>query len=290
MTTLDACQQVFHFIREKYNFENVEDLLQSVEVTMNKNFTPLEKHFYTEKFTSQSKTFVQYLLHSKTLQTGHENTVFRALMHWMEVNDVDPDSLGNDEDFLRSVRFECLSVDYLYNVVRNHPVANKMPGFNNCLLSAMTYHALNTHASLKRITENDIHPRPRQPLPPTTSLFSWNIVKSQFFSYDESHFLTSDTFWLCGYKANMQLKYISNTYYSHEYAIQVLLTLLDLPEKSSVNLSCYIYTPIQNLFAEKRIKNEFTQNTPSRGTDKISVNKEYAGSNVVINIRVDEIF
>ncbi|XP_046861407.1 kelch-like protein diablo isoform X2 [Xenia sp. Carnegie-2017] len=281
VTTLDACKQIMYVIREKHNFENVEDLLQLMEVTMSKNFTPLEKHFYTEKFTSQSKTFVQHLLYCKTLQTRHENTVFQALMHWMEVNNVDPNSLGNDVDFLRSVRFECLSVDYLYNVVRKHPVANKMPGFKDCLLSAMTYHALTTDASLKSLNDEDIAPRPRQLLPPTTSLFTWRILKSQLANtYSLS--LVSDTFWLCGYKANMQLKY---SYDSRRFTFQVLLTLLELTAKSSVNLTCYINTPDTDFFLETGFRySVFTHTSPSQSTNNITINNTI--SNFAINIRV----
>ncbi|XP_046861184.1 uncharacterized protein LOC124454417 isoform X2 [Xenia sp. Carnegie-2017] len=280
VTTLDTCRQAMHIIKEKHDFGNVEDLLHTMEETMGNSFGLLEQHFRTEKFTSQSKAFIKHLLHSETLQTGHESTVFQALMHWMEVNNVDPDSLGDDEDFLQSVRFECLSLDYLYNVVKNHPVANKMPGFNKCMLFAMTYHALKVEASL-----NDIVPRSRQSLPPKTSLFTW-IVPSSQFKYNSKQNLTSEFFFLCGYKAKMLLQYHSHD--ASYYRFLVVLTLLELPEKSKVNLACYINTPNAQLFRETRFNyGEFTHDNPSQSTPQIQMNKGYINQDVVINLRVD---
>jgi hypothetical protein len=233
VTTLDICKQVMHIIKEKHSFGDVEDLAATMQVTMGQQFTPLENHWQTEKFTSQSQPFVQYLLASSNLQTRCENTVFQALMHWMEVNNVDPTSLEKDSGSLKSVRFEKLTIDYLYNVVRAHPIASKMPGFQDLMLQGMTYHALSPELK-QRLTE--VTPRQRQILNTTTPQFTWTISKSQLFTYNSTR-IDSEKFWLCGYKAYMQIEFYSGNTRINNYSANIYLSLLELTSKSYVPLS-----------------------------------------------------
>ena len=231
--TLDICKQVMHVIKEKHSFEDVEDLATTMQVTMGQSFTPLENHWQTETFTSQSQPFLKYLLASSNLQTRCENTVFQALMHWMEVNNVDPASLEKDSGLLKSVRFEEITIDYLYNVVRVHPIASKMPGFQDLMLQGMTYHALSPE--LKQRLTSEITPRQRQ-INADVVQYTWTISKTQLLTYNTNP-IASETFWLCGYKAYMKLQYYSRYSSGNSYSVKVFVHLLGLTNKSYVPLN-----------------------------------------------------
>lgn len=232
--TLDICKQVMHVIKEKHSFEDVEDLAETMQVTMGQNFTPLENHWQTEMFTGQSQPFVQYLLASSSLQTRCENTVFQSLMHWMEVNKIDPETLDKDSGLLKSVRFEKLTIDYLYNVVKTHPIASKMPCFQDLMLQGMTYHALSPE--LKQRLEEEVKPRQRQILNASTPQFTWRISKTQLFTHNSTS-IESEKFWLCGYKAYLQVIFHSGSRTNNNYCVRIHLYLPELTNKSYVPLS-----------------------------------------------------
>ena len=233
VNTLDVCQQVMHVMKEKHSFEDVEDLAETMQVTMGQNFTPLENHWQTERFTSQSQPFVQYLLASSSLQTRCENTVFQSLMHWMEINNVDPEALEKNSNLLKAVRFEKLTIDYLYNVVRIHSIASKMPGFQDLMLQGMTYHALSPELKQRLVAE--VTPRQRQVLSVGTPQFTWTILKTQLLTFNSTP-IKSEEFWLSGYKAYMQVQFSSGNTSSNNYQVCFSLYLLALTSKSYVPL------------------------------------------------------
>ena len=234
VNSLDVCKQVMYVIKEKHSFEDVEDLAETMQVTMGQDFTPLENHWQTEKFTSQSQPFVQYLLASTSLQTRCENTVFQSLMHWMEVNNVDPEALEKKCGLLKAIRFEKLTIDYLYNVVRVHPIASKMPSFQDLMLEGMTYHALSPQ--LKQRLVEEVTPRQRQVLNGATPQFTWKISQAQLFTHNQTR-IDSEKFWICGYKAFMQVEYCSGSTASNNYSARIYLNILELTNKSYVPLT-----------------------------------------------------
>ena len=258
--TVDVCKQVMHVIKEKHRFEDVEDLTATMQVTMGQNFTPLENHLETEKFTNVSQPFVKYLLSSSSLQTRCENTVFQALMHWMEVNNVDPESLKKaDSGLLKSVRFENLTIDYLYNVVRIHPIASKMPGFQDLMLQGMTYHALTPE--LKQCA-SEVTPRQRQGLNVNTPQYTWAIPKSQLFIHKNTK-IESEKFRLCGYKACMQVQYYSGQTSRDDYCVYIFLNLLELPSKSYVPLKWKLSSTSNSCFNPVNLNYNFTSTSSS---------------------------
>ena len=277
--TLDICKQVMHVIKEKHSFEDVEDLTATMQVTMGQNFTPLENHWETEKFTSQSQPFVKYLLASSDLQTGSENTVFLALMHWMEVNNVDPVSLEKDSGLLKSVRFEEITIDYLYNVVRVHPTASKMPGFQDLMLQGMTYHALSPE--LKQRLGEEITPRQRQ-INIGIVQYTWTISKTQLFTYNNSICINSEKFWLWGYKAYMQLQFYSGSTSSPNYSVHVYLHLLELTNKSYVPLNWTVTSDNNCLRAYNTSHNFCTDSSSSSLSTTIT--KARVGESIAIRL------
>ena len=276
VTTLDICKQVMHVIKEKHSFGDVEDLAATMQVTMGGDFTPLQNHWQTENFTSQSQPFVQYLLGSSDLQTRCENTVFQALMHWMEVSNVDPTSLEKDSGLLKSVRFEKLTIDYLYNVVRAHPIASKMPGFQDLMLQGMTYHALSPE--LKQRLTGEVTPRQRQILNTGIPQFTWTISKSQLFTFNSTR-IDSEKFWLCGYKAYMQIEFYSGSTATHNYSARIYLSLLELTSKS--------YVPLSWTVNGKNGTNNFTSISASQSVT-VTFNRSGVTEPVSITITVNE--
>ena len=281
VNTLDICKQVMHVIKEKHSFEDVEDLAATMQVTMGQNFTPLENHWQTEKFTSQSQPFVKYLLASSDLQTRCENTVFQALMHWMEVNNVDPAGLEKGSGLLKSVRFEEITIDYLYNVVRVHPIASKMPGFQDLMLQGMTYHALSPQ--LKQRLTNEITPRQRK-INAGIVQYTWTISKTQLLT-DNKTPIDSETFWLCGYKAYIRLQYYSGFSRGNSYSVQVHVHLLDLLPKSYVPLGWILsgqgFTTITGSHNFSSDSSSFTQ--------YLTVNPVNIGATIPITITVNQV-
>ena len=281
--TLDICQQVMHVIKEKHSFEDVEDLTTTMQVTMGQNFTPLENHWQTEKFTSQSQPFVKYLLASSDLQTRCENTVFQALMHWMEVNNVDPAGLEKDSGLLKSVRFEEITIDYLYNVVRVHPIASKMPGFQDLMLQGMTYHALSISPELKQRLTEEITPRQRQ-MNSGIAQYTWKISRTQLLTNNSTP-IDSETFWLCGYKAYMKLQYCSGYSGGNCYSVRVLVHLLELTNKSHVPLN---WTVSGQGFSAVSGNHNFTSDSShSRSTQYVTFNTTSVGATTSLMIKVN---
>ena len=117
-------------IKVKHNMNDVEDLAATLQLVLAQEFSPLDENWQSEKFTTLSEPSVKYLLSSDDLIVQSENTVFHALTHWMEQNDIDPAGLEETNDLLAVVRFKLVKIDYLYHVIKNHPIALKMPKFH----------------------------------------------------------------------------------------------------------------------------------------------------------------
>lgn len=200
--TLDICKTIMHVIKVKHDMVDVEDLAGTMQITLGKCYSPLEKHWQTERFTSLSEPCVKSLLSSNELSTQCENTVFQALMYWMENNKVDPSSIEPSSTLLDAVRFDLTTIDYLYNVIRVHPIATKMPHFQVLLLKGMTYHALPTGL---RNRLGQITPVARKENAEQIVQHTWVIRSNNLPSTPRSK-LTSEEFWCSGYKAKLEFQ------------------------------------------------------------------------------------
>ena len=177
----------------------------------------------------------------------------------MEVNNIDPGSLEKDSGLLKSVRFQEITIDYLYNVVRVHPTASKMPGFQDLMLQGMTYHALSPE--LKQRLTNEIKPRQRQ-INTGIVQYTWTISKTQLFTYNASIRIASEKFWLCGYKAYMQLQFYSGSTSSPNHSVYVHLHLHELTNKSYVPLNWGVSSD-NNCFGASNLMCNFYTNSSS---------------------------
>ena len=196
-TTFEISTQIMHVIKVKHNMNDVEDLAATLQLILAQEFSPLDENWQSEKFSNLSEPSVKYLLCSDDLIVQSENTVFHALMHWMEHNDVDPASLGETNDLLAAVRFKLVTIDYLYNVIKNHPIASKMPKFMELCFAGMTYHAIPPEQ--KELLKDQ--PVLRKKTDAAIKQHTFVVRKEDFDNETNNRTeLHLDEFWACGYK------------------------------------------------------------------------------------------
>ena len=225
-TTFEISTQIMHVIKVKHNMNDVEDLAATLQLVLAQEFNPLDENWQSEKFSNLSEPSLKYLLSSDDLIVQSENTVFHALMHWMELNEVDPAGLEETNDLLTVVRFKLVTIDYLYNVIKNHPIASKMPKLMELYLAGMTYHAIPPEQ--KKLLKDQPVLRKK----PDESICQYAFVIKEE-DYDNSRNvglkLNWDEFWACGYKM-----IVDGSFYS--FAFRPYLSVYNLNEESLVPL------------------------------------------------------
>jgi hypothetical protein len=213
-TNFEISTQIMDVIKVKHNMDDVQDLAATLQSVLVQELSPLDENWQSEKFSSLSEPSLKYLLSSDDLIVASENTVFHALMYWMEQNDIDPASLEETNDLLAVVRFKLVTIDYLYNVINNHPIASKMPKFNELYLGGMTYHAI--PAEQKELLE-------RQPVvrkkPEGLIIQHVAVYKEQDFetAKETRTYKSSNEFWACGYKMSVGLNWSHSVYGDYMY-------------------------------------------------------------------------
>ena len=249
-TTFEICKQIMHMIRVKHNMDDVDDLATTLQFVLAREFSPLDENWQSEKFTCLPEQSLKYLLSSNDLIVQSENTVFHTLMHWMEQNEIDPTSLKESNDLLSVVRFELVTIDYLYNVIKHHPIASKMPKFNELYLNGMTYHAIPEEQ--KTLLEQ----KPAVRKEPEGIIYQHALVfKEQDFqtALNAGTYESSDIFWACGYKFGVSLSHDSNYGYGTVFP---LLCVRNLKKESLVHVNFAFTMTKRNVkWSEKQFRN-----------------------------------
>jgi hypothetical protein len=199
--------KIMHVIKVKHDMNDVEDLLEILQPVLVKEFSPLDENWQSDKFTSLSEVCLEYVLGSDNLIVASENTVFHALMYWIEQNEVDPASLEETNDLLAVVRSKLITIDYLYNVVKNHPIASKMPKFSEFYHGGLAYHALPSEQ--KKLFQEKPVTRKEAEGPIIQHTFVVKEVDFESVVANGSE-LNSETFWACGYQISVGIKPSSN--------------------------------------------------------------------------------
>ena len=228
-TTFEICTQIMHVIKVKHNMNDVEDLAATLQLILAQEFSPLDENWQSEKFSDLSEPSVKYLLSSDDLIVQSENTVFHALMHWMEQNYVDPASLEETNDLLAAVRFKLVTIDYLYNVVKNHPIASKMPKFMELCFDGMTYHAIPEEQKMLLKDQPVLRKEPETGI----SQYTFVVKKEDYDNPRNNPKFNWNKFWACGYKMSLGGSF-SNHYYNPD--LRLYLSVHNLIEESSVPL------------------------------------------------------
>ena len=199
--------KIMHVIKVKHDMNDVEDLLEILQPILIKEFSPLDKNWPSYKFTSLSELCLEYVLSSDNLSVQSENTVFHALMHWIEENEVDPEETN---DLLSVVRFKLVTIDYLYNVIGNHPIASKMPKFSEFYHGGLVYHALPSEQ--KKLLKGKLVIRKT----PEGIQYPFVVKKEDFeTALTTGSELNSEKFWVCGYKISVGINPSSREIYPY---------------------------------------------------------------------------
>ena len=201
--SLEICKKIIYFITIDNPIPDVDDLVGALQSFLAKKFSPLDKTWKTKSFKELCEPSLKYLMSSDELVTASENTVFHALMHWIEERDVENDAESPDLSSLLSVvRFELIPFDYLYNIVQHHPVAKNLMGFTEHYLKGITYHASSRTMKQRLACE----PVKRRSETHSFVAFTWvlpaNKLDSDTLGITDGT-LESEEFWYCGYKMRL---------------------------------------------------------------------------------------
>ena len=198
--SLEMCEYILQQTEHLTEMALVHDMLQRFLV---KEFTPFDKMWTTEKFTALSEAALRLLFKSDDLATQSENTMFVALMEWVKLN-ISEEALDKCE-LLDIVRFEFMSVDFLYDVVQHHTVASTMPGFTKHLLKGLAYQGFST------MRQEKLQPKPKErphvKVAGPTYLWVIDEKLDNILSYSPEKRIGSDYFWHKGYKMRLYLSY-----------------------------------------------------------------------------------
>ena len=245
VASIEIFEKIMCFIAVDSTITDVKDLVKNLLYYLVKEFSPLDKTWQTTRFENLSETTLKYLLSSDELVAKSENTIFHALMHWIEQRGID-NVLQSQElpSLLSLVRFELMPIDYLYNIVQHNSVAKKLPDFNDHFIRGISYHAL----------PNTLKQRmPRQPVKRKASMqrfMSPTEASKQFFIpytwviavevldklAQTSKTSKSHEFWYCGYKMvliiNCVLKFTGGNKASFNATLS--LAVINLTQQSEV--------------------------------------------------------
>ena len=275
-TTFEISTKIMHVIKVKQNMNDVEDLAATLQLVLAREFSPLDENWGSEKFTSLSEPALKYLLSSDHLIVASENTVFHALMYWMEQNGIDPASLEETNDLLAVVRFKLVTFDYFYNVIKNHPIASKMPKFNQLFLDGMIYHGMPSEQ--KKLLEEQ--PVQRKKSDEKVIVHTYFLNEQNFRKLiKNSSDIQLGRFWACGYMMSVKIVRTTSPYYNPRYYPQ--LTIHNLKKESLVSLKFSVGTTTSSTTWQQRI---FKLTSCSAKYETSSI--EFSSSDLMIHLYV----
>jgi hypothetical protein len=195
--SLENVEKIIRFIKVDNAIADVEDLEKKLQSFLAKEFSPLDKTWQTTRFTELCEHSLKCLLSCNELVTESENTIFHALMYWIEQRGIENVLESQEPSLLSVVRFELIPIDYLYNIVQHNSVAKKLPDFNNHYLRGIYYHALSD--TLKR--RLPCQPVKRKANTESFIPYTWVIPRNELDKLVlTGKSLKSDKFWYCGYR------------------------------------------------------------------------------------------
>ena len=220
--TLEICEEIIQTIS---GLSACADLIIVLEKFLVKEFMPFDKTWILDKFIHLSKASLKLLLSSDHLPVQCENTIFVALMKWIDTNLTASDL---DVSFLlHLVRFELMTIDFLHDVVSNHAAAKKMLCFNSFLQKGLAYHGF----SQERRTLLKTKPVKRPHCSDHSPTFSWIIDKDVRKKLLDSSKVQSSPYWYKGYQMNLSLGYNPD---SNKFSLHMFVH--NMKEESYLNI------------------------------------------------------
>ena len=127
-----------------------------------------------------------------------------------------------------------MSIDYLYNVVKHHPIAAMMAHFADLYLKGVTYHALPER--IRKLPH--VKPVEREMVSGYTTLvlYTWEIEKNELeILKTDTARISSKPFWSCGHRMRMILKKDNTGIYGFRTTINLIASCL--PKESEFEVS-----------------------------------------------------
>ena len=234
--SLEICEKIMCFIKVDNTITDVEDLASTLQSFLAKEFSPLDKTWQTTSFKELCEPSLKYLLSSDELVAESENTIFHALIHWMEECGIE-NVLNSLElpSLLSVIRFELIPIDYLYNIVQHNPVAKKLSDFNDHYVRGISYHALSDNMKEKLPSQ----PVKRKPIDAELFLaYTWMIPRDKLKNLvgtGQRH--VSDVFWYCGYRILLLITNVVKVqHYEAKFTAKLGLVILNLTQQSEVTI------------------------------------------------------
>ena len=272
--SIEMCEYILKQTEHLTKMDPVYDVLQTFLV---KEFTPFDETWTTEKFTGLSKAALRLLLKSDDLATQSENMIFVALMKWVNLHYfLRWDYCG----MLDVLRFEFMSIDFLYDVVRRDFRAKQMPGFTNYLQNGLAYHGF----SEMRREQLEPKPKKRPTVKVSSPTFSWVIdenLKKELSENPEEN-VYSETFWCQGYEMKLVLQFSKDGAKCEFY-----LSVYNLKDKACL---CVSYKAKSNLFRYRPTievtKRLYTGSSNCWGKGDIPCNKSVKGETIDVWVEI----
>ena len=268
---LEMCEYI---LKETQHLPDTADISEMLEKFLVKLFTPIEKTWTMRKFIALSEPALRLLLGSDSLATESENTLFVALMKWVRVNLFFAGEAVDECDLLDVVKFEFMSVDFLYNIVKDHYLAKRMLGFNEYLIKALAYQGF------QQFRKEQLQPKPKKrPLvKSSTPTFSWVVDKEREQILTKRP-LFSNAFWHQGYAMRLKLSYLEDLSKCSLY-----LNVLQLKGDACLRVS---YKMKSNLFSPSLIEGSnliYTAENCGWGRRSIDLNQSQKGKAFTIDV------
>ena len=260
VVSLRICEKIMCFIKVDNTITDVADLASTLQSFLAKKFCPLDKTWQTTSFKTLCEPSVRYLLSSNNLVTASENTIFHALMHWIEQRGIE-NVLENEgmPSLLSVVRFELMPIDYLYNIVQHNAVAKKFADFHDHYLRGISYHALSS--KIRETLHNQPAKREIQGSVPCLSTpcssYTWVIPRDKLdvlVGIDKE--LKSDEFWYCGYRMVLTISHVKKPDYycaqrfvrGETFNAKLSLAIINLSQHSVVEISWSVESKANNCY------------------------------------------
>ena len=276
-STTPSLEMSEHILKETEHLTEMDLVYDMLQTFLVKEFTPIEKTWTTMKFIKLSKAALRLLLKSDDLATESENTIFVALMKWVRSKGLFYEIVKCD--LLDVVRFELMSADFLYDIVRQDFLAKQMPGFTDYLQKGLGYHSF----SEMRRAQLEPKPKKRPYVKVTDPTFSWEIDDEceEKLSKFPGESIFSGTFWCQGYGMRLILSYSEDLTKCRFY-----LTVFGLEGKACLFVG---FRAKSDLFGSWRTiqlsKKLYTASTPSWGKGKLE--RKQMGKGFTIDVWVE---
>ena len=276
--SLDICEEIMYFIKIDNEITDVEDLVSTLQSFLAEEFSPLDIKWKTTSFKDLCEPSLKYLLSSDKLVTASENTVFHALMCWINKHEIE-NVLESQElpSLLSVVRFELMPMDYLYNIVQHHPVAKKLPDFNDHYLRGLSYHAL--PRKIREILPNQPVRRSRQDQ--NTYTVKWTIPRDELDALIGTDKEVKTQTWYCGYRMVLRIDQVEKIDDVNRrdnkvktFKANLTLEITNLKQHSVVDISWHPYSKVFS-YGHSNTTYTFKSDAPST-----SVNIEYRMKNL----------